>query len=95
MFILHGLYEETKEKCFNIHVLCTLGLGVPGRSFDPAELSDSDDEDPDVFITQAPPDYAAVVNQPPNIELVICCVDQCCYCGHCYQIYYRVLYGQT
>ena len=32
-----------------------------GRSFDPDELSDSDEDDQDVFIAPAPPDYQDVV----------------------------------
>ena len=35
-----------------------------GHSFNPQELSDSD-EDEDVFISAAPPDYRDVVQQPP------------------------------
>ena len=35
---------------------------VEGRSFDPAELGDSSDEDDeDVFIAPAPPDYQDVI----------------------------------
>ena len=36
-----------------------------GHSFNPQELSDSDEEDEDVFISAAPPDYRDVVQQPP------------------------------
>jgi hypothetical protein len=43
---------------------------VEGRSFDPAELGDSSDEDDeDVFIAPAPPDYQDVIGseQPPAV----------------------------
>lgn len=36
-----------------------------GHSFNPQELSDSDEEEEDVFISAAPPDYRDVVQQPP------------------------------
>ena len=36
-----------------------------GLSFNPQELSDSDEEEEDVFISAAPPDYRDVVQQPP------------------------------
>lgn len=43
------------------------GGGVAaGRSFDPTELSDSDEEE-DTFITEAPPDYDEIVAQPPPV----------------------------
>lgn len=40
--------------------------GLPeAHSFNPQELSDSEGEDDDMFITAAPPDYRDVVQQPP------------------------------
>ena len=36
-----------------------------GHSFNAQELSDSDEEEEDVFISAAPPDYRDVVQHPP------------------------------
>ena len=51
--------------CPLIQSICTgppsLAVGSGGRSFDPAELGDSSDEDDNLFIAPAPPDYQEVV----------------------------------
>ena len=51
--------------CYTLHSLSIGPAPLPGqmegRSFDPNELSDSDEDDQDVFIAPAPPDYQDVV----------------------------------